>query len=155
MKPRILIVDDHEIVREGIRTLLSRSGTDWEVCGEASNGIDGLEAIKRLKPEVVILDITMPGISGLEVARRLTKLGLATRILMFTMHDSEMLETEVRQAGAHGYVQKSQGGRDLVLAIRALLADGTFYGSPPAEPSPQNGDAPSTATTPTQRIVPA
>jgi DNA-binding NarL/FixJ family response regulator len=141
MKPRILIVDDHEIVREGIRTLLSRSGTDWEVCGEASNGNDALEAVKRLKPGIVILDITMPGISGLEVARRLGKLGVATRILMFTMHDSEMLESEVRQAGAHGFVQKSQGGRDLVLAIRALLAGGTFYGAPP-EPSPQNNDAP-------------
>jgi DNA-binding NarL/FixJ family response regulator len=155
MKPRILIVDDHEIVREGIRTLLSRFGTDWEVCGEASNGSDGLEAVKRLMPEIVILDITMPGISGLEVARRLAKLGVATRILMFTMHDSEMLETEVRQAGAHGYVQKSQGGRDLVLAIRALLAGGTFYGAPPSEPSPQKNDAPDTGATLIQPIVPA
>jgi DNA-binding NarL/FixJ family response regulator len=141
MKPRILIVDDHEIVREGIRTLLARSGTEWEVCGEASNGNDGLEAVKRLKPDVVILDITMPGISGLEAARRISKHGLCSRVLMFTMHDSEMLENEVRQAGAQGFVLKSQAARDLVLAIRTLLAGGNFFGAPP-EPEPQNNESP-------------
>jgi DNA-binding NarL/FixJ family response regulator len=141
MKPRILIVDDHEIVREGIRTLLARSGAEWEVCGEASNGNDGLEAVKRLKPDVVILDITMPGLSGLEVARRISKHGLCSRVLMFTMHDSEMLENEVRQAGAQGFVLKSQAARDLVLAIQTLLAGGNFFGAPP-EPAPQNNESP-------------
>ena len=141
MKPRILIVDDHEIVREGIRTLLARSGAEWEVCGEASNGNDGLEAVKRLKPDVVILDITMPGLSGLEVARRISKHGLCSRVLMFTMHDSEMLENEVRQAGAQGFVLKSQAARDLVLAIQTLLAGGNFFGAPP-EPAPQNNEGP-------------
>jgi DNA-binding NarL/FixJ family response regulator len=141
MKPRILIVDDHEIVREGIRTLLARSGAEWEVGGEASNGNDGLEAVKRLKPDVVILDITMPGLSGLEVARRISKQGLCSRVLMFTMHDSEMLENEVRQAGAQGFVLKSQAARDLVLAIRTLLAGGSFFGAPP-EPSPRSDESP-------------
>jgi DNA-binding NarL/FixJ family response regulator len=69
MNPRILIVDDHEIVREGIRNLLARSGKNWEVCGEASNASDAILAIESLQPDVVVLDITMPGISGLEAAR--------------------------------------------------------------------------------------
>jgi DNA-binding NarL/FixJ family response regulator len=138
--PKILIVDDHEIVREGIRTLLARSGAEWEVCGEASNANDGIEAVKRLKPDVVILDITMPGLSGLEAARRISKHGLCPRILMFTMHDSEMLENEVRQAGAQGFVLKSQAARDLVLAIRTLLGGGNFFGAPP-EPSPRGNES--------------
>lgn len=69
MNPRILIVDDHEIVREGIRTLLARSGKNWEVCGEASNASDAIVAIKSLHPEIVVLDVSMPGISGLQAAR--------------------------------------------------------------------------------------
>jgi len=141
MKARILIVDDHEIVREGIRTLLARSGTDWELCGEAANANEGLEAVKSLQPDIVILDITMPGTSGLEAARRITKLGLSSRILMFTMHDSELLETEVRQAGAQGFVLKSQAVRDLVLAIQTLLDGGTFFGTP-AKNSPRNKENP-------------
>lgn len=71
MKPKIFIVDDHEIVREGIRTLLSKSRADWEVCGEAANAIDALDAVQKLKPDVVILDISMPGISGLEAMQRM------------------------------------------------------------------------------------
>lgn len=129
MKPKIMIVDDHEIVREGIRTLLARSRANWEVCGEATNGIDAVEAVKNLKPDVVILDITMPGISGLEAVRRMSKLGGSSRVLMFTMHEAESLEAEIRDAGAQGYVLKSQAARDLVLAIQSLLDGGTFFGA--------------------------
>jgi DNA-binding NarL/FixJ family response regulator len=130
MNPRILIVDDHEIVREGIRNLLARSGKNWEVCGEASNASDAILAIESLQPDVVVLDITMPGISGLEAARLIGKLDLATRVLIFTMHESARIAVEVRDAGAHGYVSKSQAIRDLVLAIQTLLAGGTFFGTP-------------------------
>jgi DNA-binding NarL/FixJ family response regulator len=75
----------------------------------------------------VILDITMPGMSGLEAAPQIVKLGLGCRILIFTMHDSGRLVTEIRDAGAHGYVQKSQAARDLVVAIECLLQGGTFF----------------------------
>jgi DNA-binding NarL/FixJ family response regulator len=126
MNPRILIVDDHEIVREGIRTLLARSGKNWEVCGEASNASDAIVAIKSLHPQVVVLDVSMPGISGLEAARLIGKLDLSTRVLIFTMHESTRLESEVRDAGAHGYVSKPQAARDLVHAIQTLLSGGTF-----------------------------
>jgi DNA-binding NarL/FixJ family response regulator len=127
MATRILLVDDHEIVREGIRTLITRSRPEWEICGEARDGEEALEAVRALKPDVVILDITMPKLSGLEAAPRIAKLGLGCRVLMFTMHDSERLSTEVRQAEAQGLVLKSQAARDLVRAVDRLLDGGTFF----------------------------
>jgi DNA-binding NarL/FixJ family response regulator len=128
MNPRILIVDDHEIVREGIRTLLRRSRSDWEICGEASNATEALSAVTNLAPDLVILDITMPGTSGLVVAQRIQSMQFPPRVLIFTMHDSERLATEVRDVGAHGYVLKSQASRDLVLAIEQILSGGSFFG---------------------------
>jgi DNA-binding NarL/FixJ family response regulator len=127
MTHRILIVDDHEIVREGIRTLLSRARPQWEIVGEAINGKLAIEAVKELKPDVVILDVTMPVMSGLEAAPRIIALNMGARILIFTMHQSETFVSEVRSAGAQGYVVKSQASRDLILAIDALLAGGTFF----------------------------
>jgi DNA-binding NarL/FixJ family response regulator len=127
MTPRILIVDDHEIVREGIRTLLGRSRSEWQICGEASNASEALMAVKNLEPDIVILDITMPGTSGLEVAKRIKNMQIPSRVLIFTMHESERLATEVREAGAHGYVLKSQAARDLVSAIEEVLSGGSFF----------------------------
>jgi DNA-binding NarL/FixJ family response regulator len=135
MPARILIADDHEIVREGIRTLIVRSGREWEICGEASNGEEAVEAVRTLKPDVVILDITMPKMNGLEAARRIATLGVGCRVLMFTMHDSDRLSIEVRQAQAQGFVLKSQAARDLIRAIDRLLAGDTFFGSEPAPKS--------------------
>lgn len=129
MSARILIVDDHEIVREGIRTLIVRSRRDWEICGEASDGEQAVGAIMALKPDVVILDITMPKLSGLEAASQIAGLGLNCRVLMFTMHESERLGSEVRQANAQGFVLKSQAARDLIRAVDCLLGGGTFFGS--------------------------
>ena len=127
MPARILIVDDHEIVREGIRTLITRSRPEWEICGEANNGELAIEAVRTLKPDVAILDITMPKMSGLKAAAEIAKLGLACRILVFTMHDSKRLPIEVRQSGAQGFVLKSQAARDLVRAVDRLLAGETFF----------------------------
>ena len=129
MKIRILLVDDHEIVREGIRTLIARSRPEWEICGEAKDGEEALEAVRTLKPDIVILDITMPRMSGLEAAPRIAELGLGCRVLMFTMHDSERLSREVRQAEAQGLVLKSEAARDLIRAVDRLLAGGTFFNS--------------------------
>jgi DNA-binding NarL/FixJ family response regulator len=129
MAARILIVDDHEIVREGIRTLIDRSRSEWEICGEATNGEEAIEVTKTLKPDIIVLDITLPRMSGLEAARRIAKLGLGCRILMFTMHDSDRLTIEARQAQAQGLVLKSQAARDLIRAIERLLAGGTFFAS--------------------------
>jgi DNA-binding NarL/FixJ family response regulator len=125
--PRVVIADDHEIVREGIRRLLTRLRPAWEICGEAASGSQTIELVKTQKPNVVILDITMPGMSGLEAARHIAKLDLGCRILIFTVHDSEWLKSEIRETCAHGYVQKSQVARDLVVAIERLLEGGTFF----------------------------
>lgn len=122
MRPRILIVDDHAVLREGVRTLLSALRPEWEICGEATDGHQAIESIKTLKPDVVILDVTMPIMSGLEAASRIRTLGLECRILMFTMHESETVKAEIEKAGGDGYVRKSQPRGDLVDAIEGLLS---------------------------------
>ncbi len=124
---RILIVDDHEIVRQGIRTILHDSRPELEICREAKNGQEAIDAVRELKPDLVILDISMPVMSGLEAARRISKLRLDCRVLVFTMHESIGLIREVQASGAHGYVVKSQAARDLIAAIDSLLAGGTFF----------------------------
>ena len=136
MPARILTADDHEIVREGIRTLITRSRPDWEICYEARNGKEAIEGVRTSLPDVAILDITMPEMSGLKAASEIAKLGLACRVLVFTMHDSERLPIEVRRSGAHGFVLKSQASRDLVRAIDHILVGGTFFGG---APTPQAG----------------
>ena len=147
MNPRILIVDDHAIVRAGIRTLFGNLRPGWEISGEASTAAEGLEAIKNLKPDIVILDITMPGMSGLEAASRIRKTGLGCRVLMFTMHESKRLSGEVRRAGAQGFVLKSQAARDLIRAIDHLLAGGTFFGAD-SEPGSETEPSPETSNDP-------
>ena len=127
VKPRILIVDDHEIVREGIRNLLGQFRPDWEICGQATNGEEAVAAVKELHPDVVVLDITMPVMSGLEAAKRIAKSGSESRVLMFTMHESDSLGKEVRDAGAQGVVLKSQAAQNLVVAIETVLAGGSFF----------------------------
>lgn len=136
MPTRILLVDDHEIVREGIRTLIARSRPEWEICGEARDGAEALEAVRTLKPDIVILDITMPRMSGLEAAPSIAELGLGCRVLMFTMHDSERLSREVRQAEAQGLALKSEAARDLIRAVGRLLAGGTFFNAQQDAASP-------------------
>jgi DNA-binding NarL/FixJ family response regulator len=131
MAARILIVDDHEIVREGIRTLLRRIRPEWVVCGEAKNGKEAVEAAAALTPDILILDVTMPVMSGLEAAARIARMGLASRVLIFTMHETKSLINEVRATGAQGYVVKSQASRDLIVAIDRILAGGTFFGPDP------------------------
>ena|ERR1700676_2365230 len=141
MNTRILIVDDHEVLREGLKSLLAKTRPDWDICGEGTDGEQAIQLAQDLKPDLVILDISMPRMSGLEASIRMQKLGLNIPILIFTTHQSERLETEVRKAGARGYVLKSQAARNLVQAVDALLAGGTFFGAPPnAEPA--GGDKP-------------
>jgi DNA-binding NarL/FixJ family response regulator len=132
MRARILIVDDHDIVREGVKTLIGRSRPEWEICGDINNGEKAIEAIETLKPDIVILDITMPEVNGLEVAAKIAELHVECRVLMFTMHESRRLSTHVRAAGAQGLVCKSQAPRDLIRAIECVLGGGTFF------PSEQN-----------------
>jgi DNA-binding NarL/FixJ family response regulator len=126
---RILIIDDHEVLREGLKALLGKLRPGWSICGEGSDGDEAVSLAQSLKPDLVILDITMPTMSGLEASTRIRALGLNVPILIFTTHHSEMLEADVRNAGAQGYVLKSQAARNLVLAIDTIFAGGTFFGS--------------------------
>jgi DNA-binding NarL/FixJ family response regulator len=114
-------------VRQGIRTIL-RSRPQWEVCGEAVNGKDAIEKAKTLDPDVIIRDITMPEMSGIEATREITKLKLRAAVLVFTMHESRNLASTVQEAGARGFVLKSHAARDLLDALEALLNGGTFFG---------------------------
>lgn len=116
---RILIADDHAIFRRGLRELLaSRSG--WEICGEASNGRDAIHEAQRHKPEVAILDVRMPVLNGLEAARRIAKELPRTEILILTMDTSEEVAHQVLQAGARGYLLKSDAESKLVDAVETL-----------------------------------
>jgi DNA-binding NarL/FixJ family response regulator len=137
MPVRILLADDHEVVRQGLRTIL-KARSEWEIVGEAENGQEAVEAVAKLKPDVIILDITMPIVSGLEATQAIARLKLGTRILIFTMHDSHSLVKAVRKAGANGYVLKSRAARDLVNAIQKILGGGTFFGSDTEELEPES-----------------
>src|SRR6201998_1873663 len=127
MPARILIADDHEVVRQGIRTIL-RARPQWDICGEAVNGKDAVEQAKQLKPDAIIMDITMPEMSGIEATREITKLRLHAAVLVFTMHESKNLASTVQEAGARGFVLKSHAARDLLDALESLLKGGTFFG---------------------------
>ena len=123
---RLLLVDDHDIVRKSIRTLL-RDHPEWEIVGEAANGADGVARARELKPALVLLDINMPVMTGLEALRQIAQLEPAPRVLMFTIVQEEEMLQAAREAGAHGYVVKSRASRDLVPAVEELLSGGTFW----------------------------
>lgn len=125
---RILLADDHDIVRRGLRELLEEQ-PGWEVCGEAGTGREAVEQALRLRPQVVVLDLMMPELNGLEAARQIRKALPATEVLVFTMHDSEELVHEILSTGARGYVLKSDAARHLVSAVEALSRHQPFFSS--------------------------
>jgi DNA-binding NarL/FixJ family response regulator len=122
---RILIADDHSIVRRGLRALL-QSQPDWEVCAEASNGREALEMVAQLAPDVAIVDIGMPVLNGLETTRKIVESYPRTEVLVLTMHQSDEVVREVLQAGARGYVLKSDADQHLIAAVEMLLQHKPF-----------------------------
>jgi DNA-binding NarL/FixJ family response regulator len=126
MPLRILLVDDHEVVRRGLSVLL-RAKPDWEVCGEAGNGREAVEKALKLDPDVVILDVGMPNLNGLEATRQIVKAKPEIRILILTLHDSDALVQDVLNAGARGFLLKSDAARDLVTAVEALKNNKTYF----------------------------
>jgi two-component system nitrate/nitrite response regulator NarL len=123
---RILIADDHAMMRKGLRTAIEpHSG--WEVCGEASTGLEAFEQTKLLKPDLVILDVSMPILNGLEVAHRISMSMPEVKILLFTMHNSLQFAKDVSKSGAHGYVCKASGEELLTQAMETVLEGETFF----------------------------
>ena len=125
---RIMVADDHEVVRRGLRALLEAQ-PGWQVCSEAVDGRDVVKKVVELKPDVIILDISMPNLNGLEATRQLLKTDPGARVLILTLHDSEQVIREVLSAGARGFLLKSDAARDLVSAVEALRHDKTYFTS--------------------------
>jgi PAS domain S-box-containing protein len=123
---KILIADDHEMLRRGIRAMLETE-TEWEVCGEAINGQDAVDKVRSLHPDLVILDINMPVLNGLAAVRQILRSSPDTKVLVFTIHDSDQTAAEVKEAGAHGYLSKKNAGAELLRVARDLLKDAISY----------------------------
>jgi DNA-binding NarL/FixJ family response regulator len=129
---RFLIADDHHVLRRGVCAIVENN-PNWRVVAEASNGREAIEKAKLFKPDVAILDFSMPEINGLDAARDVLNNLPDTKVLILTVHDNDELIEEMRRAGVHGCVLKSAPDRDLVSAIRAVLKNKTFY---PTETAP-------------------
>jgi DNA-binding NarL/FixJ family response regulator len=125
---QILVADDHAVVRQGICSLL-KDHPGWEVAGEAADGRQAVEMAKNLKPDLVVLDIGMPTLNGLDATRQILRDNPDQRVLILTMSDSEQLIREVLGAGARGFVLKSDAAKDLVSAVQALEGHRTFFAS--------------------------
>ena len=122
---RILIVDDHPMMREGLRTLISRE-RDLIVCGEAETAGQALDVVAKLKPDLVLVDITLPGPNGIELIKDICALQHAILILVISMHDESLYAERVLHAGARGYIMKQESGPTMMQAIRQVLA-GRIY----------------------------
>jgi DNA-binding NarL/FixJ family response regulator len=154
---RIFIADDHEVVRKGLISLLEAQ-PGWEVCGEAGDGREAVEKAAELKPDITILDIGMPGLNGLEATRQILKVNPDAKILILTLHDSDSVVREVLNAGARGFLLKSDAARDLVAAAEALRRDKTYFTSKVAamvlEGYLKGGVAPSPTQVTRNRLTP-
>jgi DNA-binding NarL/FixJ family response regulator len=129
---RVLVADDHEVVRRGLVSLVE-SHPGWEVCAEAENGRIAVDKVNELKPDIVILDIGMPILNGLEATQEILRGNPQAKVLILTMMDAERVMQAARDAGARGYILKSDASRVLVGAILALEYDNTFFTSRVAE----------------------
>jgi DNA-binding NarL/FixJ family response regulator len=162
-RTKILIADDHEVVRKGLRSLLEHEPA-LEVVGEACNGREAVEKASTNHPDVVVLDIGMPELNGLEATRRIVKAAPRTEVLILTVYDSEEVIREVLRAGARGYVLKSDAGRLLLTAVEAVAAHKPFFTSRVSElvlagflsgdlPRPEEELPPGAPLTPREREV--
>jgi DNA-binding NarL/FixJ family response regulator len=123
--PRVLVVDDHAVIRRGVQGILS-SYPEWNLCGEADNGQDAIRLAGELVPEVVIMDVSMPGMNGLEATRIIHEVLPETKVLLLTLHSSSEFVRSAFRAGARGYVLKSDAENELVRALNVVIGEGTY-----------------------------
>ncbi|HEX4538037.1 MAG TPA: response regulator transcription factor [Candidatus Acidoferrum sp.] len=123
--PRVLIVDDHAVIRRGVQGILS-TYPEWDLCGEADNGQDAIRLAGELTPEVIIMDVSMPGMNGLEATRIIHDLLPETKVLLLTLHSSSEFVRSAFRAGARGYVLKSDAENELVRALNVVIGEGTY-----------------------------
>jgi DNA-binding NarL/FixJ family response regulator len=125
-KIRVLIADDHQVMRRGVRAVVEMI-PDWEVCGEASTGRDAVEMAERIQPEIVIMDVSMPELNGLEATRQIRKISPNTEVLMFTGLETEEMVRQVFEAGARSYILKTDGREQLESALRSLAEHKPYF----------------------------
>jgi DNA-binding NarL/FixJ family response regulator len=123
--PRVLIVDDHAFIRRGVQTIL-HPFPEWELCGEADNGNDAIRMADELKPEVIIMDVSMPGVNGIEATRVIRKTQPDVKIVLLTLHESTDLVRSAFRAGARGYLLKTDAEQELVRALTVVIAEGAY-----------------------------
>lgn len=128
-KTRILLVDDHQVVRRGVAALVQDARPDWEICGEATTGREGVAAAATLKPDIAVMDISMPDMTGLEATREILKDNPRTEVLILSVHESEQMVHDVLAAGAHGYILKRDAGNELIQALEAVRQRKVFFTS--------------------------
>jgi DNA-binding NarL/FixJ family response regulator len=123
--PRVLVVDDHAFIRRGVQTIL-HPFPEWELCGEADNGNDAIRLTQELKPEVIIMDLSMPGLNGIEATRAIRKTHPDVKIVLLTLHESAELVRSAFRAGARGYLLKTDAEQELVKALTVVTGEGTY-----------------------------
>lgn len=129
---RVLVVDDHAFIRRGVQSIL-HAFPEWELCGEADNGADAVRLTETLKPEVIIMDISMPGLNGIEATRTIHKNHPETKVILLTLHDNDELVRTAFRAGARGYLLKIDAEKELVQALREVVKEGAYI-SPKIDP---------------------
>jgi DNA-binding NarL/FixJ family response regulator len=122
----LLVADDHEIVRRGIRALIQEQ-PGWHVAAEANDGRDAVAKATKIQPDVAILDITMPSLNGIDAAMQIAKVSPRTKVLILTVHESDRLSRKALDAGARGYMLKTDAAFDLITAVSSLLSNKTFF----------------------------
>jgi DNA-binding NarL/FixJ family response regulator len=121
-----LIVDDHDIVRQGVRRILETQN-DWDVAGEAANGEEALRMVQKLKPDAIVMDITMPVMNGLDATSEITRKNPDSKVLILTMHENPSLLRPIQDSGAKGLLTKSKATSELTQALHAIIAGQTYF----------------------------
>lgn len=123
--PRVLLVDDHALIRRGVQAIL-RSFPEWDVCGETDNGRDAVRLTDELKPDLIIMDVSMPGLNGIEATRKIRQTQPEVKVVLLTLHESVDLAREAFRAGARGYLLKADADQELLRALHTVMGQGVY-----------------------------